>query len=193
MKLKERVKTLFLNGFKSKNIQHHLFDVGRSEAKRLMVTKRGLQEIKRYDKELHRLTSRYVSDNKLTAKEFSKQIDRWAGQLKVKTGDTKTSFRRPSKVHHTLTKVGSVGRPLEIIHMDLADVNRLNPDSHVYRYPLHTGGGGCFLQLHGTRAREKQERRVGLERREERLPAVWNKQKKQQHLILPTLALPKEV
>ena len=136
IKLKEEVKKVFLKGFTSKNIQHPLFDASRTEAKRLMITKRGLEENKRYDRRLHRLTSRYVDENRLTSKEFEKQIDRWVGQLKVRAGDTKTSYRQPGRVIHSLTKVGSVGRPLEIIHMDLADVNRLNPDRQRYRYPF---------------------------------------------------------
>ena len=136
VRLKEEVKTVFLKGFKSRNIQHPLFDSGRTEAKRLMITKRGLQELKTYDRKLYRLTSRYVDENKLTASEFGKQIDRWVGHLKVRTGDTKTSFRQPGRVIHSITKVGSIGRPLEVIHMDLADVNRLNPDKQRYRYPF---------------------------------------------------------
>ena len=136
VRLKEEVKTAFLKGFKSRNIQHPLFDSSRTEAKRLMITKRGLQELKTYDRKLYRLTSRYVDENKLTASEFGKQIDRWVEQLKVRTGDTKTSFRQPGRVIHSLTKVGSIGIPLEVVHMDLADVNRLNPDKQRYRYPF---------------------------------------------------------
>ena len=107
-----------------------------TEAKRLMITTRGLQEIKKYDKNLYKLTYRYVDQRTLTASAFAKQIDRWVNELRIRTGDTKTSFRKPGRVHHSLTKVGLVGRPLDVIHMDLADVNRLNPDKKRYRYPF---------------------------------------------------------
>ena len=109
-----------------------------------MITKRGLQEVKKYDKKLYQLTSRCIDKNKLTAFEFAKQIDRWVSQLKVRTGDMKTSYRKPSKVYHSLSKVGSIGRPLDVIHMDLADVNRLNPDNQRYLLESHKlGKSGC--------------------------------------------------
>ena len=135
-KLKDRVKKLFYNGFNSKNIQHPLFDVSRTEAKRLLITKKGLQDLRSGDKKLYVLVKKFVSQNKLSAPEFSKQIDRWVNNLKRKTGETKSSFRQPTKVLHSLSKAGSITRPLDVIHMDLADVNRLNPDNQRYRYPF---------------------------------------------------------
>lgn len=134
-KLKNKVKQLFLRGFYSQNLQHPLFDASKTEAKRLMISKRGLEEIKQHDKKLYRATSQYVREKQLTAKEFAKQIDRWVGQLRIRSGDTKTTLRKPGRVHHSLTKSGSVGRPLDLIHMDLANVERLNPDKRKYRYP----------------------------------------------------------
>ena len=65
-----------------------------------------------------------------------KNLDKWVTEMKIKTGDTKSTYRKPGKVYNTLTKVGSVNRPRALIDMDLADVNRLNPDNRTYRYPF---------------------------------------------------------
>ena len=134
--LKNRVKKAFLRGFKSKYIQHPLFDASRTEAKRLLVTRKGLQELKRYDGNLHRLLSKWVERDKLTSREVVKKIDKWIVELKRKTGDTKKSYRTPTRVFHHKSKSGVINRPLDLIHMDLADVNRLNPDKQTYRYPF---------------------------------------------------------
>ena len=134
--LKNRVKALILKGYTSKDIEHPLFDVGKTEAKRLLISTRGLKEIQRYDKTLHAALTKWVKQEKVTSKELSRLLDRWIGQLKIRTGETKHVYRKPGKVYHCLTKSGSLLRPLQLIHMDLADVNRLNPDRKTYRYPF---------------------------------------------------------
>lgn len=134
--LKNHVKKQFLKGYTSKDIEHPLFDVGKTEAKRLLISTRGLKEIQRYDKTLHSTLTRWVKQEKVTSKELSKLIDKWVSQLKIRTGETKNVYRKPGKVYHSISKTGSVQRPLQLIHMDLADVNRLNPDKRTYRYPF---------------------------------------------------------
>ena len=134
--LKKRVKKLVLKGYKSTDIEHPLFDVGKTEAKRLLITTRGLKELRQYDRTLHSALTRWVEKEKVTSKELSKLLNRWITQFKIRTGDTKSVYRKPGRVYHTLTKTGSVQRPLQLIHMDLADVNRLNPDRKKYRYPF---------------------------------------------------------
>lgn len=134
--LKNRVKKLFLKGYTSKDIEHPLFDVGKKEVKRLLISKRGLREIQRYDKTLHSALTRWVKQEKVTSKQLGKLLDKWISQLKIRTGETKHVYRKPGKVYHSLTKIRSVQRPLQLIHMDLADVNRLNPDRKTYRYPF---------------------------------------------------------
>ena len=134
--LKNRVKALILKGYTSRDIEHPLFDVGKTEAKRLLISTRGLKEIQRYDKTLHGALIKWVKQEKITSKELSRLLDRWIGQLKIRTGETKYVYRKPGKVYHCLTKSGSLQRPLQLIHMDLADVNRLNPDRKTYRYPF---------------------------------------------------------
>ena len=134
--LKNRVKKAFLKGFKSKDIQHPLFDASKTEAKRLMITRRGLQELKDYDYSLHRLLKKWVTKNKIKSSELKSKIDKWIVELKRRTGDERKSYRQPLKIVHTKSKSGYVNRPLDLIYMDLADVNRLNPDNHRYRYPF---------------------------------------------------------
>ena len=106
----------------------------RVKPKRLLTSRRGLNELRGYDPCLYRIVSKYVKANRLTAPDFSAQIDRWTGQLRVRSGDTKTSYRTPGRVLHSVSKSGSIGRPLDVIHMDLANVNRLKPDKQRYRY-----------------------------------------------------------
>ena len=137
-KLRDNVKKLFQRGFStSRDIAHPLFDASKTEVKRLMTTRRGLQEIRDYDPKLHQATTRFVKKEKLSSVEFlKKHLQRWTSQLRRKTGDTKTTYRTAKKVLHTDTKAGRVTRPLQLLHMDLADMNRLNPDRMRYRYPF---------------------------------------------------------
>ena len=47
--LKSDFKKKFQKAFKSEDISHPLFDVSKTEAKRLLITKKGLKELKSYD------------------------------------------------------------------------------------------------------------------------------------------------
>ena len=134
--LKSKFKEKFQKAFSSDNIDHPLFDVSKSEAKRLLITSRGLEEIKDYDLPLYQAVNKWVRSEKLSSSEVKRYLDRWVTEMKIKTGDTKSTYRKPGKVFNTLTKVGSVNRPRALIHMDLADVNRLNPDKRNFRYPF---------------------------------------------------------
>ena len=134
--IKDKVKRAFLRAYSSRDISHPLFDASKTEVKRLLTSRKGLVELKGADPSLHKLLTGYVRDNKLTKEDFGAQLGRWTSHLRARTGDTKSTLRRPTKVFHTLSKSGSVSRPLDVIHMDLADVNRLNPDKQKYRYPF---------------------------------------------------------
>ena len=133
---RNRVKKAFLRGFTSKNINHPLFDASRTEAKRLLVTRRGLEELKRMDPSLNALIKKWVRKKSLSSDEVKKTVDKWIDELKRRTGDARKSYRPPTKVFYHESKSGAVNRPLDLIHVDLADVNRLNPDKRRYRYPF---------------------------------------------------------
>eukprot|EP00111_Clytia_hemisphaerica_P014695 TCONS_00043311-protein len=126
-------KKKFQKAYKSKNLEHPLFDASKTEAKRLVSTIRGRRELKQYDPALFRVLTKW-SD--VSTSELKSKVDKWITSLKIKTGDTKSVYRKPTRVYNTLTKSGSVNRPLALIHMDLADVGRLNPDNRRYRYPF---------------------------------------------------------
>ena len=85
---------------------------------------------------MHRLLKKWVTKNKIKSSELKSKIDKWIVELKRRTGDERKSYRQPLKIVHTKSKSGYVNGPLDLIHMDLADVNRLNPDKHRYRYPF---------------------------------------------------------
>ena len=137
LSFKDKVKTKFLRAYSSRDISHPLFDASKGEVKRLLTTRKGLTELEAADQSLHRMITKYVRENQLTKVEFGRQLERWTDSLRARTsGDTKTTLRRPTKVYHTLTKSGRVSRPLDVVHIDLADVNRLNPDKRKYRYPF---------------------------------------------------------
>lgn len=134
--LKSDFKKKFQKAFKSQDISHPLFDASKTEAKRLLITKKGLDELKSYDPSLHKSLTKWVKSKKLSSQNVRSKVEKWITQLKIRTGATKNAYRRPTRVYNTLSKVGSVNRPLALVHMDLADVNRLNPDNRTYRYPF---------------------------------------------------------
>ena len=134
--LKSDFKKKFQKAFKSQDISHPLFDASKTEAKRLLITKKGLDELKSYDPSLHKSLTKWVKSKKLSSQNVRSKVEKWITQLKIRTEATKNAYRRPTRVYNTLSKVGSVNRPLALVHMDLADVNRLNPDNRTYRYPF---------------------------------------------------------
>ena len=155
VRLKEEVKTAFLKGFKSRNIQHPLFDSVRTEAKRLMITKRGLQELKTYDRKLYRLTSRYVDErlmitkrglqelktydrklyrltsryvdeNKLTASEFGTRTGYTPAQLFERfTGGDRRDWEKRYRVNETKTQF----EPLEDTRIKMRLLRKSNANS----------------------------------------------------------------
>ena len=126
-------KKKFEKAYKSRDLEHPLFDASKTEAKRLVTTTRGRRELKQYDPALFRALAKWLD---VSTSELKSKVDRWITRLKIKTGDTKTVYRNLTHVYTTLAKSGSVNRPLALIHMDLADVGRLNPDNRRYRYPF---------------------------------------------------------
>ena len=133
---KSDFKNKFQKAFKSEDITHPMFDASKTEAKRQLITKNGLGELKSYDPSLHKSLTKWVKKEKLTSQDVRSKVEKWITQLKIRTGATKNAYRRPTRVYNSLTKVGSVNRPLALLHMDLADANRLNPDNRTYRYPF---------------------------------------------------------
>lgn len=127
------MRSLFRKAF-SDDVEHPLFDVGKIEARKLFLTERGQQRLREYDKKLYKALKNWIEQHKLSKQYVKGKLDKWITSRRKNTGDVRRALRKPTRVEHRATIVGRVNRPLQILHADLADVTRLNPDRKIYRY-----------------------------------------------------------
>lgn len=127
----ENVKSLFLLNYHDEDISNPLFNASKTRAARLLSTKRGLNELNKFSHNSRKLVE---AVNKLRDKNFiERKVKRWVSQLRMRAGQEYQTLRKPTKVFSRVTKNPAL-RPFQVIHMDLADVNRLNPDKKKFRY-----------------------------------------------------------